>query len=264
MDKKIIKKYKAVRVYEFRHTLYRMAAASLKAKYKGSALGISWALATPLLLMAAITFIFTVVFKTDIKNFHLFVLSGIFPWVFFSSSLTESMSSVLNNRGILRQFNIPIEILPLSTILAHFMNFLIGWIIIYPVFIFTKPHIVLLAPVLIFIIFLYFIFVCGLGLFFSTINVFFRDLEHLSGVLFMFWFWGTPVFYSLDMLPDKFRWVCMLNPLTYFIESFRSILYEAKLPNQFTLTALIALSFIALLAGYLVFLRFEKYFIKKT
>jgi lipopolysaccharide transport system permease protein len=256
-------KARIFRVYNFRHALFDMAAKQLKSKYKGSMLGISWALVTPLLLMAAITFIFTVVFKADLKNFHLFVLSGIFPWVFFSSSLTESMSSVLSQKSIIRQFNIPIEILPLSTVLAHFLNFLIGWIIIYPVFILAKPQIIFLFPALILIIILNLIFACGLGLFFATLNVFFRDLEHLSGVLFMFWFWVTPVFYSLEMIPDKFRWICMLNPMTYFIECYRSILYQAKFPNPLIFFTVFILACFTLFAGYLFFLRFETNFIKK-
>jgi lipopolysaccharide transport system permease protein len=256
-------KQKIKNIYSFRYALWNMATKKLKAKYKGSILGIAWALVSPLLLMVVITFVFTVVFKTEIKNFHLFVLSGIFPWVFFSSASTEAISAILGQRSIIRQFNIPIEILPLSSVLSNFFNFLIGWVIIYPVFILVNLQVIPLSLLLFLTVFINLIFVCGIGLIFSALNVFFRDLEHLSGVLFMFWFWVTPVFYSLNMVPDSFRWICMLNPMTYFVEIYRSILFAAKPPDLFMFSLVSIIAFATLLIGYYIFIRLEKYFIKK-
>ena len=89
-------------VYSYRHSLWDMAVKQLKAKYSGSTLGIFWAIINPLLIALAVTFVFTVVFKIEMKNFALFVLAGIFPWMFFSATLSEVTFSILNQQNIIR------------------------------------------------------------------------------------------------------------------------------------------------------------------
>jgi len=108
-----------------------MAFSQLRAKYTGSLLGVFWAVINPLLMAFVITFIFTVIFKAQINNFSLFVFCGILPWLFFSSFITESNLAVLNQRSILKQYKITIEILLLSSILENFLKFFIGWLMVY-------------------------------------------------------------------------------------------------------------------------------------
>lgn len=207
--------------------------------------------------MLAITFVFTVIFKTEIKNFALFVLSGIFPWMFFSSALSDATFSILNQQNILHQFNLPREILPLSSILSNFLNFLIGWLIIYPLFFLFNPKIILLLPLLIIVLLLNLFFVCGLGLALSVLNVFFRDIGQLLGVLLMFWFWVTPIFYSLDMIPAKFRWVCSFNPMTPYVVYYREVIFIGNTPNCSTFISSFLWAIFSLTLGLLVFARLE-------
>ncbi len=251
------------KLYLYRHTLWSMALKQLKAKYTPSFLGILWAVINPLLVMSAISFVFTVIFKVGIKNFPLFILSGIYPWLFFSAVLSEASSAILNRQTVLRQFNLPREILPLSCCLSNFMNFLIGWLVIYPVFLFFNPRIILFSPLLILIFLLNFIFLCGLSLFFSILNIFFRDLEHMLGVLLMFWLWVTPVFYSLDMIPEKFRWVCYLNPVTPFIIYYSDVLYRGVMPSSSTFIGIFLWSIFSIMLGWLLFLRLEGKILKR-
>lgn len=218
-------------IYFHRHTLWDMSIKQLKAKYAGSVLGISWAVITPLLIMLVVTFIFTAVFKVDMNNFHLFVLSGIFPWLFFSNSLSEAASSIVSQQGILHQFNIPRELIPLSSVLSNFLNFLIGWLIFYPLFLFFNPKIILMLPFLIVILILNLIFLCGLSFFLSILNVFYRDISQLLGVLLMFLVWVTPIFYSIDMIPVKFRWICNINPMTAYMVYYREVIFMGTIPS---------------------------------
>jgi ABC-2 type transport system permease protein len=245
------------KIYTFRHTLWEMALKQLKAKYSGSILGISWAIINPLLIMSAITFVFTVIFKTEIKNFSLFVLSGIFPWMFFSSALSDAIFSILNQQNILHQFNLPREIIPLSSILSNFLNFLVGWLIIYPLFFFFNPKIISLLPLLIIVLLLNLFFVCGLGLALSVLNVFFRDIGQLLGVLLMFWFWVTPIFYSVDMIPAKFRWVCSFNPMTPYVVYYREVIFIGNTPNFSTFISSFLWAIFSLTLGLLVFAHLE-------
>lgn len=240
-----------------------MAAKQLKAKYTGSILGISWAIINPLLIMLAITFVFAIVFETQIKNFPLFVLSGIFPWMFFSNALSDATNSILGQQSILRQFSLPREILPLSSVLSNFLNFLIGWIVIYPIFLFNNPKIIYTTAPLVIIILLHLFFIVGLSLILSVTNVFFRDIGQLLGVLLMFWFWVTPIFYSLDMVPAKFLWVCSINPMTYYMISYQEAIFNVKMPSSLIFGRLFIFSFISLVIGLWIFSRLESKLLKK-
>lgn len=213
--------------------------------------------------MSAITFVFTTVFKIEIKNFPLFVLSGIFPWLFFSGALSEATSSILSQQNILRQFNLPRETLPLSSILSNFLNFLIGWLIIYPLFLFFNPKIISLLPLLIIVLVLTLLFVSGLGLLLSVLNVFFRDIGQLLAVLLMFWFWITPVFYSPDMVPARFRWICNLNPMTPYVIYYREVIFSGNVPNPSIFINSFLWAFISLIFGLLVFSRLESKLLKQ-
>jgi len=213
--------------------------------------------------MSAITFVFTVVFKTQIKGFSFFVLAGILPWMFFSNALTEAAFSLVNQQSLLRQFNLPREIFPLSSIMSNFLNFLIGWLVIYPLLFFSNQKIILLFPWLIIVLLLNLFFIFGLGLVFSVLNVFFRDLGHLLGVLLMFWFWMTPVFYSLDMIPSQFHWLYNFNPMAPFIIYYREVIFFAKVPDIFVIGSVCIWTFISLTLGLLVFARYEPKLLKR-
>lgn len=256
-------KEKLKSIYFYRQAFWNIAIKQLKAKYSGSILGISWAIINPLLIMSAITFVFAIVIKIDIKNFPLFALAGIFPWMFFSSALSEGAFSLLNQQSILHQFNLPREILPLSSVFSNFINFLIGWLIMYPLFLFFNPKIILLLPLLIVVLLLNLLFVCGLALVLSVFNVFFRDIGHLLGVLLMFWFWVTPIFYSLDMIPVKFRWVCNLNPMTSYVVYYREVVFRGNMPDPSVSIAIFLWAIISFILGLWAFSRLESKVLKR-
>ncbi|MBU1727297.1 MAG: ABC transporter permease [Candidatus Omnitrophica bacterium] len=251
------------KIYLYRNALWHMALKNLKSKYSSSVLGLYWAIINPLLIMLAVSFVFSIIFKTEINKFPFFVLSGIFPWLFFSTAISESTASILNQQGILRQFNLPKEIIPLSTVLSNFLNFLIGWIVIYPLFVFLNPGIISMFPWLIIILILNLIFICGLSLILSILNVLFRDIGQLLGFVLMLWVWVTPIFYSVDMVPQEFKWVCGINPLTPFIVYYREIIFFGKAPSLFLVFSVSILSISSLLAGLMVFSRLESNLLKR-
>ncbi|MDD4939429.1 MAG: ABC transporter permease [Candidatus Omnitrophica bacterium] len=251
------------KIYFYRRALWEMSLKQFKARYENSILGVAWAVINPLLIMLAITFVFLYVFKAEIKNFSFFVLSGIFPWFFFSGALQEATFSILGQQSILRQFNLPREILPLSSVLSNFLNFFFGWLIIYPLFIFFNPKIVLLLPLFVLVSLLFFFFVCGLSLALSVLNVFFRDIGQLSGTLLMFWLWVTPVFYSIDMIPERFRWIYNFNPVVPYIASYQEVIFNGHMPNLSMSIGAFFWAFISLTSGLWVFLSLESKILKR-
>lgn len=250
-------------IYRYRHTLWGTAVKQLKSKYAGSIMGIWLAVVNPLLILLAITFVFSTVFKLGIENFALFALSGIFPWMFFSGALLEATPSILSSQGILQQFNLPREIIPLGSILANFLNYLIGWCIIYPLFIIFHPKVVLLLPFLMLIVLLHLVITCGMGLFLSAANILLRDISHLLGVIMMFWFWVTPIFYSAEMIPEGFRWLCRLNPMAPYIISYREILFRVKVPAFSAFAAAFLWAGFFFIGGLFLFARLESRFLKE-
>ena len=256
-------KDKVTQIYSCRSSLWNMSAKQLKARYAGSTLGIYWAVINPLLMMLAITFVFSVIFKTEISDFGLFVLAGIMAWMFFSGALSEATASYLTQKSVLHQFRLPKEILPLSCVSSYFMNFLISWGIIYPIFLLYNPRIFFTLPLLLFVILLTYLFTCGLGLLFGLVNIFFRDLEHLIGLIMMFWFWVTPVFYSIEMVPKMFRWIFNFNPMTAFILCYRDLLFTGKIPDAAVFLQVIIWTVLSLLTGLLVSVKFEASSLKR-
>ena len=254
---------KIQKIYSYRRSLWSISGKQFKAKYAGSILGFFWVIINPLLMMLVITFVFTAVFKTGVKDFALFVLAGILPWMFFSGALSEATPSLLAQKSVLHQFSLPKEILPLSSVLAYFMNFLISWCLIYPIFVFHNPKIFFLAPWLLVLFLLTYFFTCGIALLFSVVNILFRDLEHLMGILFMFWFWVTPVFYSIEMVPVEFRWVFNFNPMSAFVLCYRDIIFGAKMPDPATFLAVTGWTFSSLFIGLLVSIRLEASALKR-
>lgn len=251
------------KIYLYRYTLWDMAIKQLKAKYAGSKLGIWWAVVTPLMLAVSINFVFNVVSKIEIKNYTLFVLAGIIPWFFSINALTEAANSFIINSSILKQSVFPREFIPMSSILANLLNFLIGLVFLLPLFVILNFKVTGLLPFLFLIIILNFIFIIGLGALFSCANVFFRDLTHFLSIGFMVWFWITPVFYSLDMIPFPFRWVCLLNPMTHYIILYQNVLFRVRAPSLTSLWIVFFISLISIFIGYAVFLKKEPALLKR-
>lgn len=252
------------KLYSQRQILKNLVLKELKAKYAGSFLGIAWAVVTPLLIMGVINFVFGSVMKIQIERFPLFVLSAILPWMCFSSSLFDATPSIIRNAQVLNQFTICREILPISSVLANYIICCFGFAVMLPIFVIFKIQVLPFLVILPLIIFLQFIFTAGICLLLSCLNVFFRDTAHILEVLLMFWFWVTPVFYSQEMIPARFRWVCELNPMNAYVTMSRNVLFEARLPALHTALYAFVAAFVAVCAGYALFIKYEESFLKRV
>lgn len=253
---------KIITYCRYRHNLWNMSRLYFKARYSNAFLGVLLIIVNPLLLVLAITFVFRMVFNCQIHNFSAFILSGLFPWMFFSNSLSEAAFSILSQQNILRQFTLPREFIPISVVFSNFFCFLIGWFVLYPFFIFLNFKVITLFPFLLIVVLFEFMFVIGLSLMVSVANVFFRDIGHLLGTILMFWIWVTPIFYSIDMMPEKIRWLIMVNPIQPYVLAYQEILFKGLIPSWNTFFAIFVLSSISFFSGIFVFGRFESKLLK--
>lgn len=251
------------KIFLYRHLLWDMSIKQLKIKYSGARLGFWWALIVPLILAGSINFVFTKVFRIYIPDYTLFVLAGIIPWLFFSNALSEVTNSFIVNSAVLKQGIFLREFIPISSILANFFSFLIGFIVLSFIFVIFRLKVITTIFFIIFPLISQLIFIIGLGLLFSLCNVFFRDLSQILPVVFMIWFWVTPIFYSIEMVPLPFRWVCFVNPMSYYTILYQKILFHAEVPSLRIILTSFLVGLFSLFIGYYIFLKNEKFLLKK-
>lgn len=243
----------------YRQLLVNLTLRDLRLKYKGSALGVLWSLLNPLIMMAIYTLVFSLLLRAVVlPHYWALVLGGLLGWIFFTSALTYSTGAFINNGGLITKVHFPIEVLPLAGTLAHFINYLIMLALLLVVLglgrVGLGPSLVLLPVVVLALL----AFTVGLGLFLATVTVYFRDVEHLVGLGLTAWFYVTPVLYPLDprVLPagaDRFLPYLNLNPLSWFFETFHSILYYGTWPDPTRFDLMLAAALVALAGGYLFY-----------
>ena len=214
-----------------RELLRNLVGKELKVRYKGSILGFLWSLVTPLLMTA----VFTVVFATFLRiplgegNFATFFLSGYLVWQFFSNSVNASVGAIVSNGALIRKVYFPREVIPLSLVLSQGVHLLLALVATAPLFVYFRGFHVELVPGLVAGLVLLVAFTAGVSMMFAAANVGFRDLQELTQVLFLAWFYATPVIYPLFFVErpeaERFLPVILANPMTWFVELFHRLLY---------------------------------------
>ena len=237
-----------------------LASRDLQVRYKGSVFGLLWSLMHPLVLAAVYLVAFRYVIRIQIPNYALFLLAGLLPWIFLASSLAVATTSVVDQGQLVKKLSFPREVLPIATVLSQFVHFAIGYLVVVPPLtaysVGLRPTL-LLVPVLMVLLAL---FTCGLALATATAQVYLRDTRHLLDVALQIWFWLTPVVYSLELVPARYRPLFMLNPLAPFLTAFRDATLNMRVPPASQVIMLCLLSPAVFLGGYAVFLRGQRRF----
>lgn len=206
-----------------KYLIYNLVRRNTQVRYRKSYLGVFWTVLIPASQALIFSFIFQFVMKVSIENYITFVLAGLIPWAFFSSTVMSSMESLVANHGILNKVPIPPFAFPLAEVLTGLINLAAA----LPILIFvafytgvTWSPLVLLFPALLLILVVQ---AYAIGLMFSYWYVYFRDLRHLVGIALQMWFYLTPVLYKPDMIPPEVRQFTWLNPVFWLFEGFHSI-----------------------------------------
>ena len=234
----------------------------LRAKYKGSLLGLAWTLALPAALMLVYLVVFAVLLKaqpTKTPHYWLFLLCGLPPWVFFATSLQSGARSIVENAPIIRKVRFPRQLVPLSVVATEVVAFAAMTAIVLALALWFRPGSRDAAWLAIPVGALIVVFTAGFALTVASLNAIFRDVEFIVSAALLPWFFLTPIVYQLDALPGaKSRpWLVDLlhwgNPLTPAIESYRAPLYAGGLPPTGDLLYLVVAAILALAIGALVF-----------
>ncbi len=235
--------------------LYTLSLFRLNVRYKQSALGWAWAGLQPLALMGIYTFIFAHVttVKTGGIPYPIFVFSALLPWIFFASAISNSVQGLIAYPNLLTKMYFPREIIPLSYLAAGIVDFLVASVIL--AFLMVHYHIALTWNVLygIPILMVLGAFAAAMALLFSAVHVRFRDVGLAMPFLLQVWMFATPVVYSLQAVPQRFRLLYWLDPAAGAIDNFRQAVVYGKPPNipEMAWAALIAV--VTLAAAYAYF-----------
>ncbi len=250
---------------ESRELLVNLTLRELRGKYKRSVLGWTWSLLNPLATMAIFTIVFGYFLKVDVPPgkpsgldvFALYLLCGLLPWNFLSNGMSGSMGSLLGNSNLIKKVYFPREILVVANVASWVVSFLIELAVLaVALLVFGNFVVPWLVPVLALVV-IQTAFVVGLGLMFSVLNVYFRDVQHFMGILLQLWFYGTPIVYPLSVVPEKVRFAYSLNPMVQFVEAYRDCLYDLRMPPLLHWVYLVVVSAATLAAGWAIFVKLE-------
>lgn len=255
-----IKRY-VLNFIKYKELLKQLVIRDVKVKYKRSILGIIWSLLNPLMIMIVMTIVFSELFRFEIKNFAAYLISGQIVFNFFAESTSLAMSSIYSEGQLIKKVYIPKYIFPMSKVLFSFVNFMFSLIAIIIVCIVTgvKIKFTVIFGLLSMIYILG--FSIGIGLILSSIAVFFRDVVHLYGVMITAWMYLTPIFYPIDIVPQKYIFLVYINPLYYFVTHFRETLLYGEVPSLLLNLICIQYVIISLIIGLYVFYKKQDSFI---
>ncbi len=254
-------------LFTYGDLLRNLVVRDLKVRYRGSVLGFGWSLLNPLLMMGVFTLVFQVLADTDpIERYPFFLLAALVPWLFTQHAVTSAMRSVTSNAQLIKKVYFPRELLPISAILASFINFMLAyavfWLVAIPFGLGTSIAMTLIPLNML----LHLVFVLGLGLLLASVNVFLRDTEHIVEVGLLAWFFLTPIFYAMSIVPnavflglDIHRWVFTLNPMATLVTNYRYAFMWGFFPIRHTLvTVVIAIGLLGM--GWWLFRRLSARF----
>jgi len=239
----------------YRDLLYQLIARNIKTRYKRSMLGILWTMLNPLLMMLVLTMVFSKLFRFSTHYYAVYALAGLILWNFFAQTTTAAMSELLWGGSLMTRIYVPRAIFAVSALGTGLVNLVLSLLPLLLIMIITgvplTPSLVILpVPIL-----LVAMFALGLGLFLSTLAVYFADVLDMFQLLLMVWMYLTPIIYPKDIISEQYRWLFNLNPMYHLLEIFRAPIYIGWLAGPKTVAAAGLVAILSLAFGWWFFAR---------
>jgi lipopolysaccharide transport system permease protein len=246
-------------LWHYRDLFYTLTVHRIKVRYKQSVLGLAWAILQPLSLMLIYTVIFSVIAKVPSEGapYAIFAYAALLPWTFFSSSLTNATQSLVSHSQLVTKVYFAREILPLTYVSAALFDFAVASTFLIGLFIYYEVGITIYALWAIPIVLLIATLATAFSLFFSALQVWFRDVGVAMPLLLQIWMFATPVVYPLSAVPLWLRGFYALNPTVGVIENFRRVVLQGVAPDFYSLAVSAIAAAILLPLAYLYFKRVE-------
>ncbi|MBN6064970.1 ABC transporter permease [Aggregatibacter actinomycetemcomitans] len=238
------------RFYAFDELLKQLIVRDVKLKYRRSYLGYLWSILNPLMLMMVLVVIFSNLFRFDIPNFPLYLITGQVMFNFMIEATSMSVGSIIGNTSLIKKTYVPKYIFTVSKVGSSLVNLVFSLGALILVMIFTEAVFsweLLYFPLIVLQVF---IFSLGVGLYLAAATVFFRDIQYLWGVFTSMWMYLTPLFYPVSIIPLEYQDIYKgLNPMYWYIEQFRNIVLYAKSPDLYSMLIGFLVAFVFLIFG---------------
>ncbi|MES2092836.1 MAG: ABC transporter permease [Actinomycetota bacterium] len=266
-------------VWGSRELLFNLTSREVRGKYKRTVFGQLWSLANPLALMLIYTLVFGLLFQSNplpgnpsgLDVFALWLLSGLLPWIFFSSVVSSGAGSLVGNANLIQKVSFSRIVLPFSTVGASAYNWMFEMVVLLIAITIAGGFVIPWIPLLLVAMTLLAIFAAGVGLLFSIANVYFRDTEYLLTIVLQLWIYLTPIIYPIERVADAsttrgglfgtpitLLGLYDLNPMVHFVALFRQLIYDNRWPDGVEWIISLSWSLAALGIGMLVFRKNER------
>ncbi|VAX17879.1 O-antigen export system permease protein RfbD [hydrothermal vent metagenome] len=236
-------------LYTRRELIWILVSKELKARYRGSTLGMLWTFLNPLLLLLVYALVFSVYMRIKVENYAVFVFVGLLPWICFSTSLTEGVNAITGSGSLITKSMFPSEILPMVKVLSNFANYIFSLpLLFFFIFLYGVPIGVgvLWLPV---IVMAQLLFTTGIVYFISAVNVKFRDTQHIVANFLILWFFLCPILYPISQTPEEWRFTFYLNPMAVLTIEYQQILFNGGSPSLKSVFALGLLGIVTTIFG---------------
>ena len=248
-------------LYQYRALLWALVVRYLSTRYRGSILGFLWSFLNPLCLMLVYLLVFKYYIRFDqVQNYTVFMFCGLLPWTWFISGIIEGTSSIATSGHLITKSMFPAHVLPAVSVVTNLINFLLSLPILFILMIFTGAPLhltILLVPI---VVLFQLLLMLGLVLLLGSLNVLFRDVQHIVGNLLTFLFFLCPIIYPASSVPEKFRWTIEYNPLALLTQFYHIVLLDGGVPGWTSIAYLAAVVLVSLVVGNFVYNRYRESF----
>ena len=266
-------------IWRSRELLQNLTNREVRGKYRRTALGQLWSLANPIAAIVIYTFIFSFIFRlpaqvgdpSGLNNYALWLVCGLLPWLFFNRVLTLGTDALVANAGLIQKVYFPRIVLPLSLTNATFFTWILEMGVLALALSLLGAFVLPWVPLVAIFMAVFALFSVGLAMIFSIVNVYFRDLAYLLTIVLQFWFYLTPILYPVDLVVTQSERlgglagtsvtlmdIYSLNPVQGFIEIFRNLLYDNRMPEGWTVLVALGWNIAALAGGLWMYASKEK------
>ena len=248
-------------IWAYRSMIRSLVHKDLRGRYQASVLGFLWTFIVPLCQLLVYTVVFSVIMRSNVEKFYLYLFVALIPWNFFSSCLTGGSSCIIQQQSLVNKIYFPREVVPVAYVTSSFVNMLYCEIVVVAVALFSGvrfslPGLLCLPAVMA----VEYVLALGITMIMSAVDVYFRDLEHILGIISMAWMFMTPIMYDMSMVPEHLRFIFRLNPMTSVVTAYRDILYSGGVPKMETLLVSAGMGILFLVVGFLVFGKLKRRF----
>lgn len=246
---------------KFRPLLSELVARDIKIKYRRSVLGVMWTLLNPLCMMIILSVVFSNLFKFDVENFPLYILSGQVIFNFYADATTNAMSAITGSAALIKKVYVPKYLFVLSRIFSSFINLMASFTALLLVMAATRAELHWTVIFAVIPLFMLGVFSLGIGLLLAALTVKFRDIMHLYSVFITALMYLTPVIYPMSILPGAVKVIVLMNPLTGMLTMFRNVMFNNAVPSLASIFIGLAEAAAALALGLYVFYKNQDEFI---